>query len=53
MLVFIWSSSVVKPVSILVVIIPVLELLVSLVISWVLLVSSVPVVVYVVTLSVV
>ena len=53
MLVFVWSSSVVKPVSILIVIIPVLVVLASLFISWVVLVSPVSIVVSIVSLSVV
>ena len=52
-LVFVWSSSIVEPVSILVVIIPVLVILISLFISQLLLVPSVSAVVSVVTLSVV
>ena len=45
MLVFVWSSPVVKPVSILVVLIPVLVVLFSLFVSWLLLIPSISAVV--------
>ena len=51
-LVFVWSSSVIKPVSVLVIVISVLVVLVSLIVSWRLLVSLTPSVVSVETLSV-
>ena len=52
-LVFVWSSSVVEPVSILVIVIPVWVVLISLFIPQLLLVTSVSAVVSVVVLSVV
>ena len=50
-LVFVWSSSVIKPVSVLVIVVSVLVLLVSLIVSWCLMVSFISIVVSVETLS--